>query len=212
VQSQNQIRVQVDAQSCLRPWSNSSLIKSYSARYLLIGRCYDTLKKWKIHRGPVFDHQILKSTAELSRHWTDLKDIHQAQAVVPIPQGFSRSWQLGGSPTQKIAEWVSRETQLPLLPILTTTAKRTGSEGLRKRQAEMSFAERFTNPIRFRINYPFLTSKNLPRCLILVDDFFTTGHTLRQAAIALKTYGVQEIHTFCLGLRPARTQRAARTS
>ena len=38
--------------------------------------------------------------------------------------------------------------------------------------------------------------------IILVDDFITTGHTVRAAAKTLKLSGALSVHVFALGVRP----------
>ncbi len=192
---------------CLRPWSDPSLIQSYCAQYLLIGRCYTTLKRWKIQRGPVFDRFILKSNEITSHYWNTLKGLQHVQAIVPIPQDFARSWKMRGSRAQQVAAWVSRETSLPVLPLLLAPDRIRNH----KRQAELNFKERLENPIRFEWNPEFSKDRGAPSTVLLVDDFFTTGHTLRQAARVLNQHQVHQVHIFCLGLRPAMNRGSALT-
>ncbi len=182
-------------EQCLRPWNDTSLIQSYSARYILLGHGYAVLKRWKLHRGSIFDRRILKSDPEHFVKWIDLG----IEAIVPIPQRFSRSWQMRGSRSLKIAEWISSETKLPILQLLLSTPRVASI----KRQAELSLKERLENPIRFEPNLELSKNIQLPSNILLIDDFFTTGHTLRQAAQALKSLSGSQIHVFCLGLRPA---------
>ena len=184
---------------CLHPWSEPGLIQSYTAQYLLIGQCYQIFKRWKLHHGLLFDRKVLKPNLEIRERLNQF----QTEAIVPIPQEFSRSWDLRGSRALRIAECLSPQTRLPVLPILLASPK----SPTRKRQAELSMRERLANPIRFEINEALLRTRPMPTRLILVDDFLTTGHTVRQAARALKSRGVQSIHIFCLGLRPALNRR-----
>ncbi len=184
---------------CLHPWSEPGLIQSYTAQYLLVGQCYQTLKRWKIHHGLLFDQRVLNPKLEIRERLRQLR----AEAIVPIPQEFSRSWDLRGSRALRIAEWLSPQTRLPVLPILLAPPKNP----TRQRQAQLSMRDRLANPIRFEVNEELLRIRSVPSSLILVDDFFTTGHTLRQAARTLKARGVQSIHIFCLGLRPAVNRR-----
>jgi predicted amidophosphoribosyltransferase len=183
--------------SCTRPWvarinQERGGIHSYSARYLMIGQGYQVLKKWKLHRGPIFDRQVLISNNPLLTLWNDF----QAEAVIPVPQNFFRSWQMRGSPAEVIAQWVSSETQVPLQKALDIGSLHGSST---KRQAQKTLGERLASGrSRFTLNPSYNT---LPKNVLLVDDFMTTGRTLNEAAQTLKNAGVQKIHAFCLGIR-----------
>ncbi len=175
---------------CFRPWVQCPEIHSYSARYLLFERCFEVLKKWKIRGGVLFDQAILKSNDSLILIWKEFK----ADAVVPIPQRYIRAWKMRGSRAEKIAFWISCQMKIPTLSLLQFPV----SIRNKKRQAELSLEERFKNQIEFLID-----SKSLPRGgrLILVDDFMTSGRTLRLAARSLRNSGVSSIHVFALGVK-----------
>lgn len=172
---------------CTRPWIQNPGIHSFSARYLSIQPGYSVLRKWKIRRGPFFDRQILKPSDTLFQTW---REFHP-DCVIPVPQSWKRSWSLRGSPAQIIANWVSRQTQTPCIEALEIPTK-TGS------QATLSAWSRLQNRIDFQH-----VLKNLIhfKRAILVDDFMTTGHTLRSACQALNSTGLKQIHVFSLGVR-----------
>ncbi|MFZ9594766.1 MAG: ComF family protein [Bdellovibrionia bacterium] len=202
--------------TCLRPWIKrlscpTSTLDSTSARYLLVGKGYEVLKNWKKRGGLFFDRKVLVSDPELISQWMNLS----AQAIVPIPQTHDRSWQMGkqfaGTPVQRIARWVSIRCQIPVVPLLE---KKTRIKQA-KRQAQMTFQERISNrenPFQWAQN---LTTekggsndkKDVPQSVLLVDDFMTTGQTLREAAHVLKSSGVRQVHAFCLGARVFRGRR-----
>jgi predicted amidophosphoribosyltransferase len=176
-------------EKCLRPWIQHSEIQSYSARYLLNEAGYVVLRKWKIQRGTLFDRRLLTSHANLTQTWQTFG----ANAVVPIPQRYHRAWKMRGSRAEIIAHWVSQESQLPLLKILKPIQR----QSFQKRQAELNLEHRLQNKIQFEP----IRLQNPPKRVILVDDFMTTGHSLRQAATCLLSAGVEEVHAFCLGIR-----------
>ncbi len=190
-------------QECLRFWSERGLIQSYTANYLLIGQCYSVLKRWKTRGGSSFDRQILKFNPETL---ATLRG-HGAQAIVPIPQEFSRSWNMQGGSVPRMTAWLQTQLKIPQVEILRPGIR----EGTQKRQAELKLNERLENPLRFEGAAKYLKAHRpgfksptpIITRAILVDDFFTTGNTLRQAAHALRNLGVTQIHVFCLGLRPA---------
>lgn len=179
---------------CQRPWILRPGVQSYSARYLLLDSTYKILKRWKIQSGIFFDRKILRMTDSLLTTWKKFKP----DFIVPVPQRFFRAWKMRGSRAEKLAYWISRETKVPVLqPFLPHPSNFI----FQKRQAELKLNERFLNPILFSTQ--FKNSKK-PQRVILVDDFFTTGRTIQQAAQALNSAGVQEIHVFCLGIRLSR--------
>ncbi len=184
--------------SCLRPWATSPSIHSYSGRYLLLGNSYTVLKKWKIRRGTLFDRQVLKTTPKLISQWQSFS----AECVIPIPQHFHRAWRMKGSPAEIISQWVAFQLNLPVLRAIELS-----SEPL-QRQAELNLVQRLQNKNRFRIDRQSL--RKIKR-VILVDDFMTTGRTLKQASYALLHAGVEEVHTFCLGVKVLRlyTERSS---
>jgi predicted amidophosphoribosyltransferase len=183
-------------QSALLPGLNlhsysSDWISSQYSLYQLTDAAYPVLKRWKTRRGPIFDRQVLKH-ADLVKLFHYLDD-QKIQAIVPMPQDYRRSWKMGGSPATVLAQFVSRTSQRPVLTnILTRIHDRK-----RKRQAELPGWQRIQTRLYFKAkkNTSKLTS------ILLVDDFSTTGHTLNEAARALKEAGYGKIHTLCLGAR-----------
>jgi predicted amidophosphoribosyltransferase len=171
-------------------------VDSAFALYRLNESNYPILKAWKKRRGPAFDRVVLNKDSfleiedwlrELNPDQEPLRDV----AVVPIPQASARSLKLGGSPVAKIARWISRRSRIPFSDLLEKRSQ------FGKRQAELDSWDRLSNPMRFgvKINY------DVPKSVILVDDFITTGHTVREAARTLKLSGVRNVYVFGLGVR-----------
>jgi predicted amidophosphoribosyltransferase len=181
--------------------SESAIIDSYTARYLLIEPGYSVLKSWKKHGGPIFDRLVLKSNAEfLSRIQNSNLNL-ASTVVVPVPQSYERSWKLGRSPAFILAEWISRETGLDLETDLLTL-KASSSKELR--QAQLGLDRRLQTPAQCSATeraIQLAMSRQL-NTVVLVDDFMTTGHTLRNTALALKEAGFSTVHAVVLGYRP----------
>ncbi len=178
---------------CLRPWIRHDSIQSFSGLYLLLNSQFPVLKKWKTHRGSLFDRRVLIPNPKLRALLQDF----QAQAITPIPQAFNRTWSMRGSPAEKIARWLSSITQIPVHPLLLSPTLRIGQQ--MKRQAELGILERLQSPLRFSLdpNYNLAPFQRI----ILVDDFLTSGRTVGQAAKTMKMAGINQIHSFCLGVR-----------
>ncbi len=178
----------ISQKQCTRPWISNTQIQSYSARYLLLDRSYEVLKTWKKRRGPIFDRIVL--------NLDDLKiEFPHVEAIVPIPQHFYRAWKLRGSPSEVLSQKLSKKHRTPIIKALNLATLQSPQI---KRQAQLTLVERIQNPIRYEIR---LGCKKL-KSVLLVDDFMTTGHTLKSAAQLLRTrLGVREVHVFCLGIR-----------
>ncbi|MGZ3688829.1 MAG: ComF family protein [Bdellovibrionota bacterium] len=175
---------------CLRPWIRQEELATLSAGYLLLNPGYRVLKKWKLHGGPLFDRQVLKPDILSSVP----AEATVAHTIVPMPQRTARSWELGRSPARVLARFVAEKFKLPCMEILEL-AEASGAS----RQAERAMAERLGNRQRFQA-----TANLQGQEILLVDDFMTSGHTLRSAARALKLRGAIRVHAFCLGIRPFR--------
>jgi len=148
------------------------------------------LRRWKSLGGAFFDKRVLKADTTLEARLAGI----DLTAIVPIPQDYDRSWRLGGSPTQRIARFLANLTGIPIINALTITSPKKKTQ-----QAELSAEKRFENRIQFS-----LRKQIGGEAILLVDDFFTTGHTLRSAASTLYWGGSRNIHVFCLGIRPNR--------
>jgi len=187
--------------TCKRPWILNPEIQSFTSLYLLVGDGYRVLRTWKYNRGPLLDRRLLTLNRAISERLHDIG----AAAIVPVPQDFRRSWHLSGSPADHLASWLSRQLAVPKLPLLTREVP-PGTETVR--QTRLSLRERFENPLYLGSDTTFARSLGATsRKAILVDDFMTTGHTARIAASVLKSGGFDEIHVFCLGIRPGRTEQ-----
>ncbi|HUP56918.1 MAG TPA: hypothetical protein VM598_05650, partial [Bdellovibrionota bacterium] len=115
------------ASECLKPWAPLDPLGSLHASYLFIGQGHEVLKAWKFKSGPLLDRRVLRLEPSLAARLAALG----LRAIVPLPQRFERSFQLKGSPSERIARWVSRETDVPVRPLLRfsgqASARQTGS-------------------------------------------------------------------------------------
>lgn len=177
----------------LRPEPQSTPIEGPISRHHTLFRAegwtYDVLKAWKKRPGLLLDRRILREIQP--GLWPELT---RAQAILPIPQDWRRSFALSGSPAFRLARALSAAFTLPLHTDLLQS--RSG-----QRQAEQAFRNRIERNMAFDVR-----ADSGLQCVLLVDDFKTTGQTLRQAAIALRNSGIPEIQSWTLGTRP-RTSR-----
>lgn len=186
---------------CLRPWIQNPGISSFTARYLLLRPGYQVLRAWKKHHGLFFDRMILKSGSIFQEQLVSLG----VSALIPIPQRLSRSWLLRGSPALRIAQWISQETGIPIVQALRNGENEQDEDSVAQtnrmpHQAELPMRSRFANTLSFHLDPDFISEVSGKK-ILLVDDFITTGHTVRKAAAVLTLYGVLETHVFSLGIK-----------
>ncbi|MGK5086183.1 hypothetical protein WDW86_01385 [Bdellovibrionota bacterium FG-2] len=176
--------------TCARPWAEGGLspITSLSAAYLLQGKTFSVLKSWKKNRAWLSDRQVFRFSEHL---WRELSEF-RPEYFSCVPQRYKRAWQMGGGPTEALSRFLARRLEIPFVNLLSPGAKTSF------RQGELQGEARVQNPIMFE------GSPTIPphSRLIWVDDFMTTGHTLRRSAQSLRAIGFQgPIHGMVLGLR-----------
>jgi predicted amidophosphoribosyltransferase len=167
----------------------------------LIEPGYTVMKSWKKNGGLFFDQVILKSDSHFKARILRHIAIPSRTVIVPLPQRFERSWRLGRSPALAFSQMLQRETGIE---IRTDLLMLRSSFSRKPRQAELRLEQRIQTPS------PFVASENAIELaesrkidsILLTDDFMTSGHTLKCAAMALKTAGFPAVHAIVLGYRP----------
>ena len=178
--------------ACRKPWISHPGVDSFSARYLCVEPGYRVLKRWKLTQGSALDGKILVPYPPLLETWIRLRP----DLITWIPQPKARSWRLGASPAEKIARWVSAQ-----IGVRAQATMRPGPlRVFGRRQAELRMHERMSN--RLRLDWNEDAGHVRGATVLLVDDFMTTGRTLRAGAQVLKSRGALAVHAFCLGVRP----------
>lgn len=106
-------------------------------------------------------------------------------AVVPVPLHRTRRRDRGFNQSELVARGLARGRGLPLLGRVLAKTRATPP------QTSLAAAERAAN---VRGAYAVRNAKKLRgMTLLLVDDVFTTGATLRECAAALRTAGAREV-------------------
>ncbi len=186
---------------CLRPWARDpdprTRLDGFWSLYLLLTPAYEVLKRWKSRGGPGFDRKVLR----WNRANDDLIEYSKRAVIVSIPQLRERSWKMGGSRASKLGSWLSELLGSPTAPMLEPL--RPDGLSPRPRQAELSWLDRYASPRRVRLG----EASPKGQAILLVDDFSTTGHTLRSAAQLLKLGGALDVRGFCLGVRVLDTEQ-----
>lgn len=109
--------------------------------------------------------------------------------LVPIPLFKRRQQRRGFNQAERIAREVGRQMDIPVYGNLLVRVRDT------KAQKELNDEERKNN-----LKKAFKTSSNKVQLkhILLIDDIYTTGSTMNEAAVELKRSGVEEV--YCLSL------------
>ncbi len=196
-----------------------SSLDAVGAAFLVVGRARTTLRGWKNHGGPLLDRRVLEPAQRSFENWLLQMPLPDDPIVIPVGHSPERTWALQGGSAYRIASWlvnrkarseVGHRSRLSLGPSLRPLKVRT--------QASLGLADRKLNPLRFPIGE--LEARQLrSRNVVLIDDFLTSGRTLRSAASAISSAQPLSIRAWVLGFRPrvgnqersAATCSAART-
>lgn len=108
--------------------------------------------------------------------------IFKPQAIIPMPLHKERLRQRGYNQALELARPISKHLRIPLLKQATERIKSTLP------QTEVPLKKRLSN-VKNAFAYP----RSLPPYVAVVDDVYTTGHTLRTFCAGLKARGVKRI-------------------
>lgn len=110
--------------------------------------------------------------------------------IVPIPLHWSRRMWRGFNQADIIAQTVAQKYNKPVLHALKRTVRT-------KAQASLSLTDRATNVAdAFALNVDYMIIEN--KTILLIDDLFTTGATVRSAAKVLMRGNNTRVHVAVL--------------
>lgn len=127
--------------------------------------------------------------AEMVRELNSYLDFVSAEVLIPIPLYKKRYRNRGYNQAEILAREIGRLAHLPVADVLirkkSTNPQKQLSDTQRKKNIEGAFA------LRQGIEY---------KTVILIDDIYTTGSTLDEAAKVLKNAGVQRVYFLTISI------------
>ncbi|MDX2059439.1 MAG: double zinc ribbon domain-containing protein [Gemmatimonadales bacterium] len=117
----------------------------------------------------------------------DLRPLRAGVSLVPIPLGAARRRSRGYNQSEAVAGAVGRRRGLPVEACLVRTRET-------RSQTSLTPEERAAN-----LKAAFSARGRVPARVVLVDDVFTTGATLRSAAAALLAAGAVSVAAVTFG-------------
>ncbi|MER3474656.1 MAG: hypothetical protein C4335_11630 [Armatimonadota bacterium] len=117
-----------------------------------------------------------------------LEPLHPAQVVIPIPIHVSRARERGFNQSELIARHFCERTRLPLAhDVLKRTVYRRPQVGLGADERRQNVKDAFQVVHREQV---------AGKCVLLIDDVWTTGSTLNEAGRALLLAGAERVFAY----------------
>lgn len=158
-------------------WNDDALTANYSL-YTYNEFMKEVVAKWK-YRGDYCLRDIFRDDFNQAIQ-KFMKSMKIKPTIVPIPLSDERTLERGFNQAKVLAELVGQ----PVLDVM----ERVHSE----KQSKMGRYE------RMHTTNPFKVTTSMQGTVIIIDDIYTTGRTLRHAANLLKDAGATEVYAFTL--------------
>ncbi len=158
------------------------------AVFLYHGGIRDSLYRYKYSNKREYACFYAAETVRQYGSW--IKD-RGVDAVVPIPLHKIRQHRRGYNQAELYARMLGEMLELPVFPKALIRVENT------RPQKELNDAERKNNLKKaFKCRESIVQSK----CILLVDDIYTTGSTIDAAAKELKNAGVEKVFFICVSI------------
>ncbi|GBC95498.1 Orotate phosphoribosyltransferase [bacterium HR16] len=159
---------------------------------------YDGVIRAAIHRFKYEKHASLAPALArlLNQGWQNslTEPLHAADVVVPIPIHRQRERERGFNQSALLAREFCRSTGLSLLPdVLERTVYRQPQVGLGEEERRENVKD------AFRVVKPQVVAG---KSVLLIDDVWTTGSTLNEAARALLSAGASRVFAYTVAHEP----------
>ena len=153
---------------------------------------YDTVLKKLIHhfkyRGQT--GTLAETEPLIEGYFSELGESFEGFQVVPVPLHFKKLRERGFDQSFLLAKQVAKTLNLPMVTGLLRRSRETDP------QAKKTRGERNKNIIgAFEVNRP---DQAAGKSFLLVDDVFTTGATVNEAAKVLKRARAERVWVFTL--------------
>ncbi|MDD8020590.1 MAG: ComF family protein [Acidobacteriota bacterium] len=171
----------LDCQENLPPYELHRSLGSYS------GRLKEAIILFK-YKGK--EPLAFSLAGHLYRQFEPLGLLQGVDLIVPVPLHWQKERKRGFNQAELLARWLSRFTGCPLgLGILIKTRNTASQVSLEAGERELNLKGAFAVRKKELIH---------ERIIMLVDDVYTTGTTIKECALILKEAGAREIRAITL--------------
>ncbi len=130
---------------------------------------------------------------EMYRTYGDWLRSLESDVLIPVPIHANRMRKRGYNQAALVARNLSDRTGIPVEEKLLIRQRDTLP------QKELNSQERLSNLLQaFAICEKGQVLNQIPECVILIDDIYTTGSTMEACAKTLKKAGVQRVYFLCI--------------
>lgn len=153
---------------------------------------FDGVLQTAIHKFKYRNHIVMADPLGdlLYRCFADAHLAGKVDVVIPVPIHKSRMVERGFNQSIELAKRFCKRTSLPLDTSILIKHRNT------PHQVNLRQEIRLTN---VRDAFTVVNAENVcGKRILLIDDVFTTGSTLHEAAKALKTAGASQVHAYTL--------------
>lgn len=128
-------------------------------------------------------------------HYQDWIQEIAPDALIPVPIHKERYRKRGYNQAELVANCLSKRCGVPVVSDYLIRIKNTLP------QKELSDKERFVNLCQaFSVRSVSRELYKNMKCVIIIDDIYTTGSTMEACTQILKKYGVEKIYFLCVSL------------
>lgn len=158
---------------------------------------YDSLMRGSISRFKYHGRQEYAAfyAHAMYRQFSGMIDKAAPDALIPVPIHRKRRRRRGYNQAELVATELSRLCKVPVASDYLLRTKSTLP------QKELSGRERYLNLCQaFSVRTATQELYKVPRCVILIDDIYTTGSTIEACAKILSRQGVYKIYFLCISI------------
>ncbi|MBT3834932.1 ComF family protein [Candidatus Peribacteria bacterium] len=145
------------------------------------------ISTFKYKRIPGLSDYLQSILSDAIDHYFSLRE---NAYICPVPLHFTRLFHRGFNQAEILASKVSEDNKIPMERLLVRR-RPTGNQTRRNKERRWKAMQN-----AFRLNRGFV--EDLPYCVYLVDDLFTTGATMEECARILKNNGVKIVEGIVL--------------
>lgn len=153
------------------------------------------LNLWKRTPGMDLDAVIRNQIQSWLEAQPKTHPLWSTDCIVCVPQHPARVLELGRNPAAELAGWLGEKTRTNF-ETLTWHGARHRGQTTKNREKRLEHRILFRRPLTREGKSSFSAKR-----VLVVDDFWTTGSTLKSVARSLRAWGAIEIHAFVLARR-----------
>lgn len=158
------------------------------AVFLYEGRIRESLMRFKYGERQEYGSFYAKMLNLFAQKWVER---WKPEVLIPVPVHATKLRKRGYNQAEILAKELSKIWKIPMdNHCMKRTKKTRAQKNLDNKERRKNLKEAFnmTHPVKYR-------------CVLIVDDIYTTGSTVDTLAKLLKEYGVENVYfiTVCIG-------------